>query len=218
MTDTEKLLDLDVPALPDTYWHKLALARGDLLEEIAKIEPNPSEAQKKSGNYRKAHVTWKGLGLTFETGAGQTRSGVSADGKAWSTKMRDHYGYIKRTMSEADRDHLDIFLVGDSGGSLDSELVFIVNQCDPATGKFDEHKIMLGFYDAASAEAAYLRNYETGWKGLDSIVPITLTDFKDWIFEGDTSKPFVAASSRRRSKDACASLDLLALDRFLPTA
>lgn len=193
MGDFERLLELEVVALPQAHWVKEALSRSALAQEVAKIEPKPSEEQKKSGNYRKGHVRWKGFELTLETGSGQTRSGVSKDGKPWSITLKDHYGYIRRTVSESDGDHLDIFLSGDEdlrgGATLRSELVFVVDQIDPATGKFDEHKCLLGFVDEDAARAAYLRNYADGWGGLGDITPFTLEKFRTWATSGDTRKP-----------------------------
>ena len=175
---------LDLPAW--TEHEKLALDLSELAAEAAKVDPEPSEDQKKSGNYRKGHVVWKGLPITIETAKGGYRRGVGKDGKPWRTQMKDHYGYIRMTESEADGDHIDVFLAPDEG--LRSELVFIINQVDPATGKLDEHKCVLGLSDEESARACYLRNYEKGWQGLGSITALTLEQFKQWLEQGDTGK------------------------------
>lgn len=148
------------------------------------VDPNPSEDQKAAGNYRKGHLTWNGLPITIETAKGQTRSGTGDGGKQWSIDLEDHYGYIKRTESEADGDHIDVFLCEDHP---DSEIVFVVNQMRP-DGSFDEHKVILGQCCKSDAKAAYLRNYSAGWTGCGSIVPMTLAEFKQWIENGDTAK------------------------------
>lgn len=145
------------------------------------VQPEPSAEQKEAGNYRKGHLTWNGLPITIETAKGQTRRG---DG--WETVMQDHYGYIKRTESEADGDHVDVFLSEDH---LDSEIVFVVNQQNK-DGAFDEHKCVLGQTNEAGARAAYLRNYSAGWK-CGPIAPMTLAAFKAWLDSGDTSKAVV---------------------------
>jgi hypothetical protein len=36
--------------------------------------------------------------------------------------------------------------------------VFVVDQVNPRTGEFDEHKVMLGFDTLEEARAAYLAN------------------------------------------------------------
>ncbi|MDH5597890.1 MAG: ParB N-terminal domain-containing protein, partial [Cyclobacteriaceae bacterium] len=97
----------------------------------------------------------------------------------WKTKIYFDYGYIKRTEG-ADGDHLDVFI----GNDKKSEIIFIVNQVDPKTQKFDEHKIMFCFPDSESAKKGYLKNYERGWKGLGSVIPLTLDQFREWIEKG----------------------------------
>ncbi|ELY1973104.1 hypothetical protein SL040_004570, partial [Aeromonas salmonicida] len=84
-----------------------------------------------------------------------------------------------------DGDHVDVFI----GDQPDSETVYVVDQVDPKTGKFDEHKVMMGFADEGSARAGYLANYENGWKGLGSIKAMPVDEFKVWVKEGDTTKP-----------------------------
>lgn len=166
--------------------HKMALTASTLAAEAKKVEADPTEAQKESGNYKKGHISWKGFPITIETAKGQYRRGKGKDGKPWQTLMRDHYGYFKRTESDADGDHIDVFVSGDA--DLRSELVFVVNQRDPSTGKFDEHKVVVGCVDEESAKETYLRNYESDWKGFGSIRPMSLPEFKRWLEKGDTAK------------------------------
>jgi DNA-directed RNA polymerase beta subunit len=146
-------------------------------------QPESAE-QAEAGNYQKGHMRLQGLDLTIETKRNQYRKGIDQDGNEWSVKMNHHYGYIKRTMSDADGDHIDVFV----GPYPDSELVVIVNQVDPKTGRFDEHKCMLGFQNEKQAREAYLSNYDKGWKGLDSTATMSMEQFKQWTVEGDTSK------------------------------
>lgn len=184
---------------------KAALTIVDLALAAKKVDPDPSEAQKETGNYRKGHVSWKGLGLTIETAKGQYRRGVSRDGVAWSTLMKDHYGYIKNTESEADGDHVDIFLCEDD---LDSDVVFVVNQMNPDDGTFDEHKCILGVSNKEKADEVYHRNYDDGWQGCGAITPITVDNFKWWLEFGDTSKPIedgMFAKNRRQPKQKAAA-------------
>lgn len=110
-----------------------------IADAAAQVDPNPSKEQKEAGNYRKGHVTIQGLPITIETAAGQTRSGVGASGP-WSIQLKSHYGYIKRTESESDDDHIDVFV----GPHPESEVVFIIDQYKPPMGvKWDEHKCIL---------------------------------------------------------------------------
>src|SRR5690606_6165332 len=112
---------------------------------------SPSDAQKESGNYRKGRVTLHGLPITIETPKGAMRRGKSKDGTEWAVEMGCHYGYIRRTESEADGDHIDVFL----GPHPESEMVYVVDQ-QTAAGRFDEHKVMLGWTNSLAAKNAYL--------------------------------------------------------------
>ncbi len=150
----------------------------------SEVAPEPTEAQKEAGNYKKGHLTLQGLDIALENPKGSTRSGIDPDGKEWQSTMAHDYGYIKRTLG-ADGDHVDVFI----GDKPDSETVYVVDQVDPKTGKFDEHKVMMGFADEQAARAGYLGNYEEGWQGLGAIKAMPVEDFKRWVKEGDTTKP-----------------------------
>lgn len=146
----------------------------------------PTAEQLRAGNYAKGHLWAFGLPLVIETPMYQPRCGKD-DGKPFATVQMAHYGYIRGTKG-ADGDEVDCFV----GPALDSELVFVVNQLNKA-GEFDEHKVMLGFLDEDSARMAYLGSYEQGWKGLGSIVPVSLRAFKRWLKTGASKKqPFQA--------------------------
>ena len=168
----------------------LALDISRLHEAASDVHPSPTEGQKEAGNYAKGHISWKGLPITIETAKGTYRRGVSKDGKSWKCLMgRAHYGYIKRTLSKSDDDNIDVFLCDGKGvgESLDSDIVFAINQID-LEGKFDEHKFILGCASKSAAKAVYLAAYSPGWKGCGSIVALTVPQFKQWLEHGDTSR------------------------------
>ena len=139
----------------------------------------PTPEQRKAGKYEKGRVVVQGLPIDIENPKGSVREGKSKAGKTWRTVMKDHYGYIRDVDGE-DGDKLDVFV----GPTPSAETVFVVNQVDPVTGKFDEHKVMLGYQTQAEARRAYLSNYEKGWNGLDSVVPMTMEEFKAWKDQG----------------------------------
>jgi len=60
----------------------------------------------------------------------------------------------------------------------------VINQRNPGGG-FDEHKVMLGFWNEAQAKSAYLNSYDRDWKGLMSIVPASITQLRWWIKNGN---------------------------------
>ncbi|WP_198292120.1 PLxRFG domain-containing protein [Janthinobacterium sp. CG3] len=151
----------------------------------------PTAAQKVAGNYKKAHVNMHGLDISIENPVGSKRSGTDKDGAAWENEMQHHYGYIKGTVG-MDKDHIDTFI----GANHASDKVFVVDQIDPATGKPDEHKVMLGFDSAEQARAAYQANYATGWAGGQEVTETDVQGFKDWLSNGNTKKPFAAQAKQ----------------------
>lgn len=148
-------------------------------------DTNPTDAQKDAGNYKKGTFSLHGLNVAIENPKGSERSGVNKEGKPWSVKMQNHYGYIKRTEG-ADGDAVDVFI----GPNENSKMVYIIDQVDPETGQFDEHKVMLGFTRKDSARKAYMDNYEKGWSGLGEFSVVKIDDFKKWLKEGDLTKPY----------------------------
>lgn len=157
---------------------------------IAETEPNPSEAQKKAGNYKKGHLSFGGYDFTVETPKGTTRSGKDEQGKPWSVTMHDTYGYILGKIG-VDGDHIDMFI--NDAADLDSfdGNVYVVDQVNPETGEFDEHKVMFGYPSEEAATEAYLANYSKGWKGLGKVTAVPKATFDKWLESSDRkTKPF----------------------------
>lgn len=160
--------------------------REKIAEEGSKVNTNPSDAQKEAGNYRMGHVKIDGMDVTIENPKGSIRKGRDADGKEWQSEMHNDYGYIRGTKA-VDNDHIDIFLSDDP----EHGNVYVIDQVDPKTGKFDESKVMYGFSSEQEARDAYLSNYEEGWKGLGKITEVTKKEFKKWIDSSTRkTKPF----------------------------
>lgn len=149
----------------------------------------PTLAQKEAGNYAKGHVRLGGMDLSIENPAGSERKGVDASGKEWSTTMQSHYGYIKGTIGR-DKDHIDVFVKPGTADVPDTTPVFVVDQKNPDNGRFDEHKVMIGYDSQQEAEAAYLANYTPGWKGMGDVTETSLANFRKWTKDGDTTKAF----------------------------
>ena len=161
-----------------------------LKNAIAETEPNPSEAQKKAGNYKKGHLSFGGYDFTVETPKGATRSGKDEQGKPWSVTMHDTYGYILGKIG-VDGDHIDMFI--NDAADLDSfdGNVYVVDQVNPETGEFDEHKVMFGYPSEEAATEAYLANYSKGWKGLGKVTAVPKATFDKWLESSDRkTKPF----------------------------
>ena len=165
-------------------------------KEEAKVDTNPTEAQKEAGNYKKGHIKVDGFNVTIEQPKGSVRRGKDANGKEWEIEMHNTYGYIRGTES-VDGDHIDIFL---SDNPTEGN-VFVVDQVNK-DGSFDEHKVMYGFSDMESARKAYLSNYEEGWQGLGDITEVSKEEFKKWIDSSKRkTKPFAEYTSVKTEGD-----------------
>lgn len=165
-------------------------------EEEAKVDTNPTDAQKEAGNYKKGHIKVDGLNITIKQPKGSIRRGTDANGKQWESEIHNTYGYIRGTES-VDGDHIDIFL---SENPTEGN-VFVVDQINK-DGSFDEHKVMYGFSDMESAKRAYLSNYEEGWQGLGNITEVSKEDFKAWIDSSKRkTKPFAEYTSVKTQGD-----------------
>lgn len=161
-----------------------------LKSAIAETETEPTEAQKKAGNYKKGHLSFGGYDYTVETPKGVTRSGKDEQGKPWSVTMHDTYGYILGKIG-VDGDHIDMFI--NDAADLDTfdGNVYVVDQVNPETGEFDEHKVMYGYPSEEAATEAYLANYSKGWKGLGKVTSVPKATFDKWMESSDRkTKPF----------------------------
>src|SRR5215831_15427722 len=139
-----------------------------IAEAARETDRSPTPAQAEAGNYRKGRVVLNGLPpIRIESPRGSIRRGVGANGKPWSCKLPAHYGYFERT-NGADGDEVDVYL-GPFKNALD---VFVVDQVDADGGKFDEHKVMLGFASRAEAIECFVDAFSDG-KGVDRLGKIT---------------------------------------------
>lgn len=149
------------------------------------VNTEPTEKQKEAGNYKKGHIKVDGYDITIENPKGSTRSDKDASGKAWSVPMHYDYGYIKGTEG-VDGDHIDVYL----SDNPTSGNVYVIDQIDQKTGKFDEHKVMYGFPSKEAAVEAYKGQYEKGWK-VGTVTEVSREDFKKWVESSKRkTKPF----------------------------
>ena len=146
----------------------------------------PTEAQKKAGNYKMGHVRIGGLELSIENPEGSVRRGTDAGGKPWAVTMTGHYGYVLDTQGR-DGDHVDVFVKPGTPADW-SGPVYVVDQKDARTGRFDEHKAIIGVADADEARALYLSNYSPGWQGLGPVTAMPWEAFKRWARSDEAKK------------------------------
>ena len=151
-----------------------------------RVNENPTEAQKEAGNYKMGHLNLDGYRITIENPKGSVRRGTDSKGNAWENTLNNDYGYIRGTEG-VDGDHIDVYLSDNpSEGN-----VFVIDQVNPETREFDEHKVMYGFNSAEEAREAYLANFSEGWNGLGTITEVSKDEFKKWIQSSHRkTKPF----------------------------
>ncbi|NDY89712.1 defense against restriction DarA-related protein [Ideonella livida] len=144
---------------------------------------SPTPAQARAGNYKVGRVTVAGFPICIENPYGSQRCGVGEDGKAWCNTMAAHYGYLEGTKG-ADGDGIDVFL----GPWPESRQAWVINQTT-ADGRFDEHKVLLGFPSQEQAVRTYLSCYEYGWSRFGQAVAVTHDQLRWWIKWADKSRP-----------------------------
>jgi len=158
--------------------------RKELVNAHKDVNRNPSEGQKRAGNYAMGHVKIHGYDITIESPKGSCRRGIDKDGRKWSIRMNNDYGYFKSTLGY-DGDAIDVFL----GDDFKSDKIFVIDQF--IDGKFDESKVMLGFRAEKEAFKAYKANYEKGWDAGKHITEVTDDIFREWLYDGyKQRKPF----------------------------
>lgn len=157
-------------------------------------EPTPAAAI--SGKYPKGRVNIGGLPVSIETAMGQERKGVGPDGKPWSVTMPAHYGEVERTTG-ADGDPIDVYL-GPQADQAAQHPVYVVDQIDPKTKLFDEHKGMVGFDSPEAATQAYDASFSdgSGPTRRGAVTEMPFDAFKQWAQKGDTKKPITYQPDR----------------------
>ena len=144
--------------------------------EAGKTNTNPSEAQRNAGNYKKGHISVKGMKIAIENPAGSKRY-YGNEGRY--NVMKNHYGYFNITKGK-DGDAVDVFL----GPDIENfDRIYCIDQ-NKANGEFDETKVMLGFSSKEEAKDAYMSNYSPDWTGFRDITSVSIKDFKKWLYRG----------------------------------
>lgn len=126
------------------------------------------------------------MAVTIENPRGSVRRGTGPDGQPWEAAMQGDYGYVRGTRG-ADGEQLDVFM----GGSPGSEKVYVIDQQDPATGKFDEHKIVANAASPEEARAIYAGSFsdDSGPARIRSVREMTLAEFNAWRRDGNMKRP-----------------------------
>lgn len=164
---------------------------GDAAVAAAQAE-EPSEAQREAGNFRMGHMKLDGLDISIEIPKGGVRRGTRPDGTTWETEMPAAYGYVKRTTG-ADGENVDVYV----GDAPTSGQVFVIDQVDPETRSFDEHKVVLGTRSEQEAvEKIYSRAFSdgTGRSRVGGVRAMTMPEFKEWL-KTEPDRPIAEAAA-----------------------
>jgi len=170
-------------------WYEWVTTPHDLPEDMltakgrawisgVRLDSVPTAAQIEAGNYPKKHLRMYGLDISIETKAGETRSGIGPDGRAWSVVLPADYGYIRGTVG-SDKEHIDCYV----GPNADAPKVWVVDQLDAETRKYDEQKVLLGFNSRSQALETYENGFSDG-KGhlrIGQVHEFTAEDFRRTI-------------------------------------
>lgn len=155
----------------------------------------PTEGQMRNGNYPKGRLLFpspKGdLKVNIESPAGSVRRSLPGETPTWSRKIVNHYGYIPGTFS---RDGEPVDAIVGRHAHDDSLPVFVVHQTDPATGKFDELKVVLGAKSEGQAMAMYKAEYPQALhqkllQGTPKVVRMDRGQFDHWVKGGEHDVP-----------------------------
>ena len=149
----------------------------------------PTTAQSVAGNYFKPTVQWHGLPIKLENLAGSKRPYRLPNGEPGVRIMRNHYGYFPGHEG-ADHDGVDAFIGGEG------KKAHIIDQLNPATGQFDEHKVVVGAKDTETARKLYQSNYQKDWKGLGAITEVSREQLGQWLQNGNLHKPYAWQAPR----------------------
>jgi hypothetical protein len=153
----------------------------------AKREPTrglPAGARDGIGPMIELPSEFRGLPIFIETARGENRRGGHGLNR-WQVTMPAHYGYIRRTSSaEGPAEAMDCFV----GPDANQDIAWVIDQVDPVTGAFDEHKVMLGFKSATAALACYQLAYHDGGKDrISGVTAMKIADLVRWLEDGNVT-------------------------------
>lgn len=146
--------------------------------EEARKTGEPTPGQREAGNYPKRKINVHGMEISVENEAGSIRRSKPG-APPWEVTMPAAYGYIKGTTDNTG-EQVDTYLGPNLEGATQ---VFVIDQWDPATRKFDEPKAMMGFNDTGTAVDAYRRSFsdQKGLQRIGAVTPLSIEQFKEWL-------------------------------------
>ena len=144
---------------------------------------NVSKGQDTAGNFKKEHEKIHGIPVAVEVKEGHDRVKYEPDGSLkFKAKQYADYGAILGT-KDADGMNTDVMV----GPHKDSDKAYIIDQRKHSTGKFDEHKVMLGFNKRKKAIKAYTKSYADrhGKDRVQDVIKTDIAGLKKWLKHGN---------------------------------
>lgn len=148
------------------------------LEDSLRREDDLVKSRKAEGP-----MTYQGIKLFIESPVGSVRRWEDGQGGVGETRMQHAYGYAERTAG-ADGEAVDVFV----GPDPKAPMAYVVEQQDP-TGRWDEHKVMLGFSNQVQAEDAYRAHYDRPDAWMLYVTPMPLDHLQRWLALPEAAKP-----------------------------
>jgi hypothetical protein len=142
-----------------------------------------SKGQDTAGNFKKEHEKIHGIPVAIEVKEGHDRVKYEPDGSLkFKAKQYADYGAILGT-KDADGMNTDVMV----GPHKDSDKAYIIDQRKHSTGKFDEHKVMLGFNKRKKAIKAYTKSYADrhGKDRVQDVIKTDIAGLKKWLKHGN---------------------------------
>lgn len=152
--------------------------------EAGKAKAKDSDGPSIETNNSKGMALYHAMPIGIETAAGDSRSGITPDGKAWLVNMPADYGFIHGYIG-ADGDSIDCYV----GNSPESNSVFVVDQYDLDGQHFDEHKCMLGYHTRESALDDYAFGHHKSDVTFAACTEFTMPMFRRWLATADLTQP-----------------------------
>lgn len=164
--------------------HPVAQKVAEVRDDVA--QPTPAQAE--AGNFAKGHPgRLFGREVSIETPKGGVREDTKNNPPAWRVDNFPYdYGEFLGTKG-ADGDRVDVGVVGTG------DRHFVIDQKDPETGKFDEHKVMAYAKDPLDALDHYYQGFTdgSGESRVLSIKEATADELRDWLAKpGKKTNPF----------------------------
>jgi hypothetical protein len=164
----------------------------------------PTAAQALAGNHAKGHARIGGLDLSIENPEGSVREDKRNHPPRWRVTMAAHYGDIKGARDNTG-ENVDAYIKPGTRPDY-SGAVYVVDQIDDRTGRFDEPKVLIGYSTQREAEAAYDAHHSDGRGPLrrGAVTAMAWPDFRQWVTSDGPTRALAYRPARETEARAAA--------------